>query len=127
MRNSLAALQVAMGEFHCTSCAAAAGAGRTPPVPGAAPANACTWSAKKSKRTAWDRIAALDPEVLIVSCCGFDCARNVTDARITLARNPVARGLRAVKAGRVFAVDGNRCAAPAIPQRFSSSVRPEHA
>eukprot|EP00892_Ulva_mutabilis_P006155 jgi/Ulvmu1/3911/UM018_0134.1 len=99
---------VAMGEFGRTSCAMAAESDRrAPPVP-AAPVNACTWSAKKSKRIGWDRIADFDPEILIVSCCGFSCARNITDARITLARNPVARALRAVKAGCVFAVDGNR-------------------
>lgn len=85
------------------------------PIPGRLDqpiAAACTWSAKKSKRITWSTIAAADPSILVVSCCGFDYARNVADARITLSRHPVASTLRAVREGRVFAVDGNRCGAP---------------
>lgn len=89
------------------------------PVPGGLQAGglqatgpACTWSATKSKRTTWNSIAATDPAILVVSCCGFDYARNVADARMTLARHPVACTLRAVREGRVFAVDGNRCVPP---------------
>jgi hypothetical protein len=46
-----------------------------------------------------------------VACCGFDLARNAQDAMAAIAadggENPLA-GLRAVRAGRGFVLDGNR-------------------
>ncbi len=54
----------------------------------------------------WDDIAAADPDVVIVGPCGFDIAR----ARIELAKieNETGwQGLRAVREGAVYLVNGN--------------------
>lgn len=61
---------------------------------------------KRSGYTNWDEVRALDPEVIVVSPCGFDLGR-------TLAEIDLLQGLQgwhdvtAVKSGRVFAADGN--------------------
>jgi diphthamide synthase (EF-2-diphthine--ammonia ligase) len=62
----------------------------------------------KSVETTWACVAAADPDVLVVSCCGFDLQRNAADARRVLSSHPVASRLRAVATGSVFAVDGNQ-------------------
>lgn len=54
----------------------------------------------------WDRVRAEDPDVILVMPCGFDLERTVAEAR-SLVERPGWRELRAVRAGRVFAVDGN--------------------
>lgn len=55
----------------------------------------------------WDEIAAADPDEIIVGPCGFDLER--THAAIAeLGANPVWPGLRAVREGRVHAIDGNQ-------------------
>lgn len=55
----------------------------------------------------WDEIAAADPDEIIVGPCGFDLER--THAAIAeLGANPVWLGLRAVREGRVHAIDGNQ-------------------
>lgn len=65
-----------------------------------------TESGKRSGYTNWDDVRAFDPEVIVVSPCGFDLER-------TLAEIDVLKGLQgwrdvtAVKSGRVFAADGN--------------------
>jgi iron complex transport system substrate-binding protein len=59
-----------------------------------------------SQVLAWEAIAAADPDVIIVAPCGYDLART-RDAIAELAANPVWSGLRAVRAGRVVAIDGN--------------------
>lgn len=65
-----------------------------------------TESGKRSGYTNWDDVRALDPEVIVVSPCGFDLER-------TLSEIDVLKGLQgwhdvtAVKSGRVFAADGN--------------------
>ena len=60
-----------------------------------------------SRVLAWDEIAQADPDAIVVGPCGFDLER--THAAIAeLSPNPVWSGLRAVRTGRVHAVDGNQ-------------------
>ena len=54
----------------------------------------------------WDELQAADPDVLILSPCGFTLERTMVD--LTLLRaHPLWQSLRAVKNGRVYAIDGN--------------------
>jgi iron complex transport system substrate-binding protein len=56
---------------------------------------------------AWSDVLAYDPEVIVVSPCGFDLLRTQEEAH-ALARNvPGWATMTAVRTGRVFAVDGN--------------------
>ena len=54
----------------------------------------------------WVDVAAYDPQVIFVSPCGFDLARTRIEAR-GLSQLPGWNDCSAVRAGRVFAVDGN--------------------
>lgn len=53
----------------------------------------------------WERLRALDPEVILVSPCGFELARTRADME-ALASRPGWDGLRAVREGRVALADG---------------------
>jgi hypothetical protein len=106
MKACVAVLQVALGHFSDTSCAQACMEAH----PTGPPREACAWESHKSRRITWDDVAAADPDVLVVACCGFDFLRNCADAQAALTQNVRARSLRAVQEGSVFAVDGNRCA-----------------
>ena len=121
----LAMVTAAVGEE------AAAGEGGTPPsvmllewldpvfdgghwVPGMIRAAGCVPALNdvegaRSTQRMWKDVAAADPDVVIIACCGFDLKRNAADAAEALAapRSPLA-GLRAVKNGRAFVLDGNR-------------------
>lgn len=63
-------------------------------------------SGAPSKVIGWDAVRALAPEVIVLLPCGFDVARGLREA-------PLLRGLAgwdnlpAVRAGRVYAVDGS--------------------
>jgi iron complex transport system substrate-binding protein len=59
-----------------------------------------------SVRIPWEKIAAWAPEVLIVSPCGFNTEKAVTQAE-QLSQQPGWGDLPAVRNGRVFAVDAN--------------------
>jgi iron complex transport system substrate-binding protein len=61
---------------------------------------------RNSETLAWDAIAAEDPDAVIVAPCGFDLATTLR-ACADMAENPAWRGLRAVREGRAYAVDGN--------------------
>ena len=50
----------------------------------------------------WEQIAAADPDVILVAPCGWGIDRAI-DAALTLPRE-----LRAVREGRVYAIDGNQ-------------------
>jgi len=54
----------------------------------------------------WDAIRRYDPEVIVIMPCGFDCERAIVEAQV-LPRQPGWHELSAVRAGRVFAADGN--------------------
>lgn len=62
--------------------------------------------AAKSTTTAWEAVVAADPDVLIVAPCGFTLERTLRELP-SLAARPGWNDLRAVRAGRVFAADGN--------------------
>jgi iron complex transport system substrate-binding protein len=55
----------------------------------------------------WQAVRDADPDVIVVMPCGYDLARTVVDAAI-LAGLPGFAELKAVREGRVFAVDGNQ-------------------
>jgi iron complex transport system substrate-binding protein len=59
-----------------------------------------------SAATPWDAVRQADPDVLVVAPCGFDLPRTLAEMP-TLAARPGFRDLRAVRAGRVYAADGN--------------------
>ncbi len=56
---------------------------------------------------AWDDLLAADPDVIILTPCGFTLERTLQDVPLLEAR-PGWSSLRAVQSGRVFAVDGNQ-------------------
>ena len=59
-----------------------------------------------SRVLTWEAIAAADPDAIIVSPCGFSLAK-AQAAIDELATNPGWTALRAVRSGRVTAIDGN--------------------
>ncbi|HEV7517163.1 MAG TPA: cobalamin-binding protein [Thermoanaerobaculia bacterium] len=61
-----------------------------------------------SRRLTWEEIQAADPDLIVAMPCGFDAAgaRGEIDA---IAERPEWRALRAVREGRIFAVDANGC------------------
>ena len=60
-----------------------------------------------SLRFEWDDLAAADPDVIIVSPCGFALERAWRDAELLAADRRWA-ALRAVRSGRVAVIDGNQ-------------------
>jgi iron complex transport system substrate-binding protein len=54
----------------------------------------------------WEELAAAEPDVVVVACCGYDRDRGLRDAA-AIARLPAWRTLRAVREGRVLVADGN--------------------
>jgi iron complex transport system substrate-binding protein len=61
---------------------------------------------RHSTTTPWEAVREADPEVLVVAPCGYDLPRTLAEMP-TLAARPGFRNLRAVRAGRVYAADGN--------------------
>ena len=59
-----------------------------------------------ASRISWDRIMAARPEVMLISCCGFDLPRSLQDMPL-LARQAGWNALPCVSKGRVYVVDGN--------------------
>ena len=58
----------------------------------------------KSKQVTWDDIYDVDPDVILVACCGFDLQRNVKDA---LDQADKLRPLRAARENRIYACNGD--------------------
>jgi len=54
-----------------------------------------------------DDLLAADPDVIVVSPCGFDLPRTLAEMP-ALANLPAWRELRAVRGGRIYLVDGNQ-------------------
>jgi iron complex transport system substrate-binding protein len=54
----------------------------------------------------FDAIAAADPDIIALMPCGYQLAQTLPEARALLAQPPW-QALRAVREGRVFAVDGH--------------------
>ncbi len=55
----------------------------------------------------WEELHAADPDVLVLSPCGFTLERTLKDVPI-LQRHPLWQSLQAVQNGRVYAIDGNQ-------------------
>ncbi len=54
----------------------------------------------------WEELQAADPEVIILSPCGFTLERTIQDVPL-LQSHPEWQALHAVQQGRVYAIDGN--------------------
>jgi iron complex transport system substrate-binding protein len=59
-----------------------------------------------SRRLAWEDVAALDPEVVVLAPCGFDLDRTITEIDIDTLRGPLLE-TAARREGKVFAVDAS--------------------
>lgn len=83
-------------------------------------------SGGKSLERTWEALEALDPDVIVVACCGFELPRNLADARKS---EPLKR-FRAARQGRLFAIDGNRYfarPAPSLAEGAALMARVAHA
>jgi iron complex transport system substrate-binding protein len=70
---------------------------------------------RNSRRLQWDEIAASDPDAIVVAPCGFRLERTL-EAIAMLEDNATWRDLRAVREGRVLAMDGNAYASRPGPR-----------
>jgi iron complex transport system substrate-binding protein len=70
---------------------------------------------RNSRRLQWDEIAASDPDAIVVAPCGFGIEQT-REAIALLNGNATWRGLRAVREGRVLAMDGNAYASRPGPR-----------
>jgi iron complex transport system substrate-binding protein len=61
---------------------------------------------KHSAWLEWDKLAEVNPDILILMPCGFDLERTRREAG-SLSNQPRWRGLRAVKTKNIFITDGN--------------------
>jgi iron complex transport system substrate-binding protein len=55
----------------------------------------------------WEELRQSDPDVLVLSPCGFTIERTIMDLPL-LQQHPFWQSLRAVVTGRVYAIDGNQ-------------------
>ena len=76
-------------------------------------------AAARSTTTTWDAVLAADADALVVAPCGFSIARTLAEMP-ALAARPGFRDLRAARAGRVFAADGNAWFNRAGPSLFET-------
>jgi iron complex transport system substrate-binding protein len=75
--------------------------------------------AARSTTTPWEAVLAADADVLVVAPCGFSLERTWRELPALAARQGFGE-LRAVRAGRVFAADGNRYFNRAGPSLFET-------
>jgi iron complex transport system substrate-binding protein len=61
---------------------------------------------KPSYRIPWEKVLHFAPEIIILTSCGFDLARNLKEGEL-LATFPGALDLPAFQSGRVYATDGS--------------------
>jgi iron complex transport system substrate-binding protein len=68
--------------------------------------NGLSITGQPSKYHSWDELIAFDPQVIVVAPCGFDLERTIGETHI-LSQRPKWLTISAVRAGRVYAVDGD--------------------
>jgi iron complex transport system substrate-binding protein len=68
----------------------------------------------------WEELQAADPDVLVLAPCGFTLERTMQDVPL-LQQHPFWRSLRAVRDGRVYAIDGNAYINRSGPRLVESS------
>ena len=59
---------------------------------------------KPSRRIEWQAVRDADPEIVVLTCCGFDLDRCTEEARLLAARGDI-RNVAALRTGAVFATD----------------------
>ena len=68
----------------------------------------------------WEELQEADPDVLVLSPCGFSLERTMVDVPL-LQRHPIWQSLRAVQNGRVYAIDGNHYLNRSSPRLVESA------
>ena len=63
-------------------------------------------SGQPAVTVSWEQVRAVEPEVMVISCCGFTAERTRQELPL-LEAQPAFRDLPCVRAGRVHVVDGN--------------------
>jgi len=74
----------------------------------------------------WEELKASDPDVLVLSPCGFTLERTMVDVEL-LRQHPAWQSLRAVQDGRVFVIDGNQYLNRSGPRLVESAELLGHA
>jgi iron complex transport system substrate-binding protein len=69
--------------------------------------NMLGFAGKHSPLLSWSELHSADPDIIIVSPCGFDMTRTCQEMKV-IQRKPEWTGLRAVQTGKLFVVDGNQ-------------------
>ncbi len=62
---------------------------------------------ERSRKIDIDEITKSDPDIIIMMPCGFDIYRTISEYNKTLKNNKSWNSLRAIRNGKVFAVDAN--------------------
>ena len=66
----------------------------------------CGHPGRPTQADTWDRLAAADPDVILIAPCGFGIPQSRRELRDLLA-HPEVCDLRAVATGQTYVVDGN--------------------
>ncbi|MGH9325777.1 MAG: cobalamin-binding protein [Terriglobia bacterium] len=74
---------------------------------------------RPSHRVEWNRVLEFNPEVVVLTCCGFELERNEREASL-LMNFEGAEELAAMKSGRVIATDGSHFFARPGPRIIES-------
>ncbi|HSA97917.1 MAG TPA: cobalamin-binding protein [Candidatus Nitrosotenuis sp.] len=69
--------------------------------------NLVSATGEHSRRMTIDEVEKADPDIIVMMPCGFDTKRTAAECAAVLKENGRWKSLRAVKDGRVFAVDAN--------------------
>lgn len=73
----------------------------------------------KSKALTWDQVQAMNPETVVVGCCGFGLERNLRDAK---QHSASLLQLSAVQENQLFCCDGNRYIAQPGPSLLQGAA-----
>jgi iron complex transport system substrate-binding protein len=74
----------------------------------------------------WEELQAEDPDILVLSPCGFTIERTLQDVAL-LRQHPMWQSLQAVKNGHVYAIDGNQYLNRSGPRLVESAELLGHA